>query len=605
MDHRPGQQRDRSQTPISVIANVEAVDDITVKITFNAPRSAGTFRSPAHTSARSIRSTSSRPARTPTTAFSQNPIGTGPYMVDSFTTNDQVIYVDQRELPRAEQAVLREGQSQGRRRRRLGRAGRAADRRLGLRLEPAGRADDPPSSSRPMARARFSHRPGTAVERLLINFSDPNKEVDGQRSENEHAAPVLLRSRPSARRFALATDRETIADQFYLGGDPASRRPRNILTGIAALESPNTTWEFNLDKAARLLDEAGWMLDGDIRKKDGVELKVDLRHHRSTRSARRPRPSTSRTGSRSASRSSSSRSTPASSSTALPATTRTPPTSTTTSRCTPMARPVPSRSPTCSRWYGGKDGENIAQKANGWSGINESRYHSRTTTPCTTRLPKATDPEAGGRALHPDERHPDQRSWSIIPLVAARGRKVRDHQHAQRRQHGGIASSRPSTGTSRTGIASSNRASIQHQNGVARYSPPRFLFKIGWLGGCICRWRPEAAGDLFDVAGKVDRCAVLQVRADNLDADRQPGGGQSDRRDHCRQVHGAERLQPGELIAIRDRRVIERDLRESTSGVWSCGKAGVGIVGQSRASYRVKNSVQAAFIADPAAAPPS
>ena len=41
-------------------------------------------------------------------AFLLNPVGTGPYKVESFSPNDQVIYVDQRELPRAKQALLRQ-----------------------------------------------------------------------------------------------------------------------------------------------------------------------------------------------------------------------------------------------------------------------------------------------------------------------------------------------------------------------------------------------------------------------------------------------------------------------------------------------------------------
>ena len=36
--------------------------------------------------------------------------------------------------------------------------------------------------------------------------------------------------------------------------------------------SPNTTWEFNLDKANQMLDEAGWT--GSPRTKDGVEMSV-------------------------------------------------------------------------------------------------------------------------------------------------------------------------------------------------------------------------------------------------------------------------------------------------------------------------------------------
>ena len=49
----------------------------------------------------------------------------------------------------------------------------------------------------------------------------------------------------------------------------------NILSGIPSMESPNTEVRFDQDGARALLDEAGWALDGDVRKKDGVELSID------------------------------------------------------------------------------------------------------------------------------------------------------------------------------------------------------------------------------------------------------------------------------------------------------------------------------------------
>ena len=49
----------------------------------------------------------------------------------------------------------------------------------------------------------------------------------------------------------------------------------NILTGIPSLESPNTSFEFNIEAANALLDEAGWVRDGDVRVKNGVELSVE------------------------------------------------------------------------------------------------------------------------------------------------------------------------------------------------------------------------------------------------------------------------------------------------------------------------------------------
>ena len=113
----------------------------------------------------------------------------------------------------------------------------------------------------------------TSVERININFSDPNTEVNGQRSEMNTPHPFLT-DKAVRQALSLATDRDTIANQFYLGGD-LEKGARNILTGIGSLESPNTTYEFNIDAAAALLDGAGWVKDGDTRKKGDVELKVD------------------------------------------------------------------------------------------------------------------------------------------------------------------------------------------------------------------------------------------------------------------------------------------------------------------------------------------
>jgi peptide/nickel transport system substrate-binding protein len=114
--------------------------------------------------------------------------------------------------------------------------------------------------------------PGTSVERAAINFTDPNKEVNGERSQKDTPHPFFT-DKAVRQALSLATDRDTIAAQFYAGppGEPAAT---NILTGISVVESPNTSYEFNIDKAKQTLDAAGWALDGDVRKKDGVELKI-------------------------------------------------------------------------------------------------------------------------------------------------------------------------------------------------------------------------------------------------------------------------------------------------------------------------------------------
>ncbi|MBA3416277.1 MAG: peptide ABC transporter substrate-binding protein, partial [Chloroflexia bacterium] len=112
---------------------------------------------------------------------------------------------------------------------------------------------------------------GTSVERIELQFADPNTEVDGQRAEMNTPHPFL--SDPAVRQaINLAIQRDVISEQLYSGeAEPATA---NILVGIPALASPNTSWEFNLERAAQLLEEAGWTMQGDVRARDGVELRM-------------------------------------------------------------------------------------------------------------------------------------------------------------------------------------------------------------------------------------------------------------------------------------------------------------------------------------------
>jgi len=112
--------------------------------------------------------------------------------------------------------------------------------------------------------------PGPYVERLVLNFTDPNRETNGERSSRESDHPFFSDKRVR-QAFAYAIDREAIAE-LYAGG----RATSNILVSPANYQSPNTSHEFDLAKAAALLDEAGWRDtdDNGIRDKDGYEMKV-------------------------------------------------------------------------------------------------------------------------------------------------------------------------------------------------------------------------------------------------------------------------------------------------------------------------------------------
>jgi len=114
--------------------------------------------------------------------------------------------------------------------------------------------------------------PSSFVERIMINFTDPNQETaDGERSSLQFPHPFLsdLRVRQA---ISMAIDREAIAAPYGRGGVLTT----SILVEPAYYASPNNIFEYNPQKAAELLNEAEWIdSNGDgIREKDGVELRL-------------------------------------------------------------------------------------------------------------------------------------------------------------------------------------------------------------------------------------------------------------------------------------------------------------------------------------------
>ncbi len=114
--------------------------------------------------------------------------------------------------------------------------------------------------------------PGSGVEQIYFNMADPTKEVDGERSSPKSKHPFL--TDPKVREaMALAVDRDTMSKQLY--GDTGAPTA-NVLTTPTNLNSPNTKYEFNVDKANQILDAAGYKRGGDgIRTTpEGVRMHV-------------------------------------------------------------------------------------------------------------------------------------------------------------------------------------------------------------------------------------------------------------------------------------------------------------------------------------------
>ncbi len=113
--------------------------------------------------------------------------------------------------------------------------------------------------------------PGGSLEHIQLNNTDPWTEVDGERSSIKTKHPFL--TDPAVRQaLNLLVDRASVHQYIYgrTGLDTA-----NFVNAPEKFVSKNTHYEFNVDKAIKLLDDAGWKPGADgIREKNGVKLKV-------------------------------------------------------------------------------------------------------------------------------------------------------------------------------------------------------------------------------------------------------------------------------------------------------------------------------------------
>jgi len=260
-----------TQGAYSTISSVEAPDDYTVVVNFSEPNPAWFVAFvgingriiPKHIMENYV-GDAGRNA-----PFNLEPIGTGPYKVVDFRPGDVLLcelnenyrepgkpHFDTVELKgggeaaAAARAVLQSGE---------------ADYAWNLQVE-ASVLDQMESQGDGILLA-FE---GVGLERILVNMTDPNTEVDGERSSITVPHPYL-QELDVRKALATACDRESIATQLYgRTGVPAA----NWLVAPQAFVSPNTSWSFDLDEAEALLEGAGWTMEGNIRQKDGVEMRM-------------------------------------------------------------------------------------------------------------------------------------------------------------------------------------------------------------------------------------------------------------------------------------------------------------------------------------------
>ncbi|MCG5057166.1 MAG: peptide ABC transporter substrate-binding protein [Limnoraphis sp. WC205] len=258
----------------STIEKVEAVDNYTVKITFKDvnPGWAVPFTGqngmilPKHIFAE-YNGANIREA-----PANQKPIGTGPYQVVEFKAGDIIIYEPNPNYwdtgkPYFKRVELKGGGDAVSAARAVLQTG-DADYAYNLQVE-GNILKQLEAAGKGKVVANF----GPYVERIMLNFTNPNQATaEGERSSIQFPHPFFT-DKKVRQAFNLAIDRDTISNQLY---GPTGRPTAQILVAPQRYKSDKISYEFNLEKAAALLDEAGWKDSNanGIRDKNGVEMQV-------------------------------------------------------------------------------------------------------------------------------------------------------------------------------------------------------------------------------------------------------------------------------------------------------------------------------------------
>jgi peptide/nickel transport system substrate-binding protein len=119
-------------------------------------------------------------------------------------------------------------------------------------------------------KGRMTFHAGSDIEFVSLNVTDPWNEVDGERASAKSKHPAFS-DRAVREAMSLLVDRKGIGESIYGRGAVVTS---NFLNNPPRFRSPNTKYEFNIDKANQVLEAAGWKRGSDgIRAKGNTKLK--------------------------------------------------------------------------------------------------------------------------------------------------------------------------------------------------------------------------------------------------------------------------------------------------------------------------------------------
>jgi peptide/nickel transport system substrate-binding protein len=256
------------------VESVEAVDDLTVKVTFNQPKPNpyGPFVGGQSPIIQAAQFADCLGAKAPEcTEANFNPIGTGPFVVDDFRPNDVITmsanpnYRDPSKPAFAKLTFKGGGDAVA--------AGRAVletgefDYAWNLQLAPDVIAKME-EGGKGVAIAGF----GPLVERIEMNLTNPSPDLPPETRATVAEPHPILSDFKVRKALSMAIDRALLTEVGYgKAGSPTC----NLVPAPALYASDNTeSLTQDIEGAKALLEEAGWTdTDGDgVRDKDGMKL---------------------------------------------------------------------------------------------------------------------------------------------------------------------------------------------------------------------------------------------------------------------------------------------------------------------------------------------